>query len=124
MGKPEIPENYTLHSILSGSLDMDLDEIRIKEIGPITIQPLEVTTDSKLTSDSKVDMGLDDIRVKELPKIQLFMEMAMKPVRVHAPGKWNWALSVMGIEVLGFCIAGESMVVVEDYVPHKTEICV
>jgi hypothetical protein len=124
MSAPDIPDHYTINSIMSGGLDLDLDEIRIKEIAPITIQPLSLTSDSKLTSNSKVDMGLDNIRIKELPKIELFVEMAMKPVRVHAPGKWNWALSVMGIEVLGFCMAGESMVVVENYVPHKTELCV
>jgi hypothetical protein len=120
MSAPKIPTNYTITSTatLGGALDLDLDNIRIKEVAPINL-----TSNSKLTSDSKVDMGLNDIRIKELPRIDLNLQAAMKPTRVHFPVNLRFGLCAMGIELLAFCVCGESMVVVEDYVPHKTEVC-
>lgn len=126
MSAPKIPSNYTITSTttLGGALDLDLDNIRIKEIAPITVTSnSSLKSDSKLTSDSKVDMGLNDIRIKELPRIELNLQTAMKPTRVHFPVNLRFGLCTLGIELLAFCVCGESMVVVEDYVPHKTEVC-
>lgn len=126
MSAPKIPTNYTINSTatLGGALDLDLDNIRIKEIAPITLTSNStLKSDSKLTSDSKVDMGLNDIRIKELPRIELHLQTAMKPTRVHFPVNLRFGLCTLGIELLAFCVCGETMVVVEDYVPHKTEIC-
>ncbi len=127
MSSPKIPgPNYEIRSWanVSGSLDLDLDNIRIKEIAPITLTSnSSLKSDSTLTSESKVDMGLNDIRIKELPRIDLNVQTAMKPTRMHFPVNMRFGLCAMGIEVLAFCVCGESMVVVEDYVPHKTEIC-
>jgi hypothetical protein len=120
----KIPNPINSTVAVSGSLDMDLDNIHIKEIAPITLASTStVTSDSKLTSNSKVDMGLDNIRIKELPRIDLHLELAMKPTRVHFPVNLRFGLCTLGIELLAFSICGESMVVVEDYVPHKTEAC-
>ncbi len=127
MSAPKIPTNYTINSTatLGGALDLDLDNIRIKEIAPISLTTNStLQSDSKLTSDSKVDMGLNDIRIKELPRIELHVQTAMKPTRVHFPVNLRFGLCTLGIELLAFCVCGESMVVVEDYVPHKTEVCV
>jgi hypothetical protein len=120
MSDVKIPDKYTINSTtaVSGALDLDLDNIRIKEIAPISL-----TSDSKLTSTSKVDMGLDDIRIKELPRIDLHLETAMKPTRIHFPVNLRFGLCSLGIELLAFCVCGESMVVIEDYVPHRTEVC-
>lgn len=126
MGDVNIPDKYTIESTtaVSGALDLDLDNIRIKEIAPISLTSTStLTSDSKLTSTSKVDMGLDDIRIKELPRIDLHVETAMKPTRIHFPVNLRFGLCTLGIELLAFCVCGESMVVVEDYVPHKTEVC-
>lgn len=126
MGDVNIPDKYTINSTtaVSGALDLDLDNIRIKEIAPISLTSTStLTSDSKLTSTSKVDMGLDDIRIKELPRIDLHVETAMKPTRIHFPVNLRFGLCTLGIELLAFCVCGESMVVVEDYVPHKTEVC-
>lgn len=114
----DMPTEYTIHSTLSGSLDMDLDNIRIKEIAPVTL-----STDSNLNSTSTMDMGLDDIgiSVKELPRIRL--EVAMKPTRIHFPVNYKFGLCTMGMELFAFCVCGESMVIVEDYHPHSTEHC-
>ena len=126
MSAPKIPDTYTINSTtaVSGGLDLDLDNIHIKEIAPISLTSTStLTSDSKLTSTSKVDMGLDDIRIKELPRIDLHVETAMKPTRIHFPVNLRFGLCTLGIELLAFCVCGESMVVVEDYVPHKTEVC-
>lgn len=126
MGDVNIPDKYTINSTtaVSGALDLDLDNIRIKEIAPISLTSTStLTSDSKLTSTSKVDMGLDDIRIKELPRIDLHVETTMKPTRIHFPVNLRFGLCTLGIELLAFCVCGESMVVVEDYVPHKTEVC-
>jgi hypothetical protein len=124
MSAPEIPTNYTITSTatLAGALDLDLDNIRIKELAPITLTPITITPVT-LTTHSDLDMGLDDIRIKELPRIDLHVETAIKPTRVHFPVNLRFGLCTFGVELLAFCICGESMVVVEDYVPHKTEVC-
>jgi hypothetical protein len=105
-----IPKDYSL--TMSGGLDVDLNDIHIKEIAPITL-----TTDSSLKSDSKVDLGLDNIRIKEIPRI------AINPTRIHSPVNLRFGLCTLGFEVLAFTVCGESMVIVEDYHPHQTEAC-
>lgn len=118
----KIPSNYTITSTIGGMLDLDLDNIRIKEIPTITLETTtKVDPESKMTLDTTVDMGLDDIRIKELPVIQL--QASMKPTRVHFPTNLKFGLCSMGMELLSFTVCGESMVVVEDYVPHHTERC-
>ena len=126
MGSPSIPTNYTVTSNISGGLDVGLDDIRVKELPLINLQSAltsdsKVTSDSNITSDSKVDMGLDDIRIKELPRIEL--EFSMKPTRVHMPTHYKFCFTLFGSEVFEFALCGESMVIIEPYVPHKTECC-
>jgi hypothetical protein len=120
MSAPKIPNPWTINTTtnVGGALDAGLDDIHIKEIGPIAL-----TTTSTVNSDSKVDLGLDDIRIKELPRIELQVQTAMKPTRVHFPVNFRFGLSTLGMELVAFSICGESMVIVEDYVPHETEIC-
>ena len=119
MSPPSIPNPWTINtnSQIHGSLDLGLDDIHIKEIPAITLH-----TDSSLTSNSTVDMGLA-VRIKELPPIDLNVQLAMKPTRIHFPTDLKFGLCVMGRELLAVCICGESMVVIEDYVPHRTERC-
>lgn len=129
MSAPDIPTNYTVTSAVTiDSLDAGLDNIRIKEIGAVGLTSTNtltstnsVTSTSSLTSDSKVDLGLDNIRIKELPRIDL--QVAMKPTRIHFPVNLRFGVSSLGMELLTFSVCGESMVVIEDYVPHKTEVC-
>jgi hypothetical protein len=114
MSAPNIPDKYTVTvtSSVSGGLDLGLDDIRIKEIPTV-----------ELKTFSRLRMGLDDIRIKELPKIDLGVTIAMKPTRIHLPLHLRFCLSSMGMELLAFSICGEGMVVIEDYVPHRTELC-
>jgi hypothetical protein len=120
MSAPEFPNPLGVNSTvaLSGTLDLDLDNIRIKELAPIVM-----TSVSTLTSTSAVDIGLDEIRIKELPRIDLRIETAMKPTRVHLPVNLRFGLCTFGVELLAFCVCGETMMIVEDYVPHMTETC-
>ena len=129
MSAPDIPTSYTVNSTVTiDSLDAGLDNIRIKEIGGVGVTTTNTLTStntvnstSTVTSDSKVDLGLDNIQIKELPKIDL--QVAMKPTRVHFPVNLRFGVSSLGLELLSFSVCGESMVIVEDYVPHKTEVC-
>lgn len=128
MSAPDIPSSYTIHTTVGGSLDMDLDEIRVKELPTIAteVRVKELPTiksESAVTSESTVDMGLSDIRIRELPKVELCLEVAMKPTRVHLPVNLHFGLTTMGREILGLNLCGESMVVIEDYVPRRTEVC-
>lgn len=117
MSAPKIRDTYTINPAMALSGGLDLDNIRIKEIAPISLASTStLTSDSKLTSTSKADMGLDDIRSKELPRIDLHVETAMKPTRIHFPVNLRFGLRTLGIELPAFCVCGESMVVIEDYV--------
>lgn len=132
MSGPSIPSSYTINSAsnINGSLDVGLDDIQIKQLPAIVLNSTstlkstsELTSKSELTSNSTVDLGLDDIRVKELPPIDLRLQTSMKPTRIHFPLNITLAICGMGNELLSFSVCGESMVVVEDYVPRRTEEC-
>ncbi len=93
---------------------MGLDDVRIKELPIIKLQ-------AAITSDSKVNLGLDNLRIKELPKIEL--EFGMKPTRVHLPTHYQMCFSLLGMEMFKLALCGETMMITEPYVPHKTEEC-
>jgi hypothetical protein len=113
-----IPDKYDIHSTVGGGLDLGLDDVAISStIGG----GLNVGLDSTLHSESKVDLGLNDIRFKELPVINLLFQV--KPVRLHFPVDLKFSLRLLGTELLGVQLCGETMVVAEDYVPHATERC-
>jgi hypothetical protein len=125
-----IPSSYTINSTINGSLDVGLDDIKIQQLPVIVLNSTstltstsDVTTKSQLTSNSTVDLGLDDIRIKELPPIDLRLQISMKPTRIHFPLNMKLAICGMGNELLSFTVCGESMVVIEDYIPHRTEEC-
>jgi hypothetical protein len=129
---PSIPNPWTINtnSNINGSLDVGLDDIQIRQLPIIVLNSTstltstsELTSKSELTSNSTVDLGLDDIRIKELPPIDLRLQTSMKPTRIHFPLNMTLAICGMGTELLSFSVCGESMVVVEDYVPHRTEEC-
>ncbi len=121
MGSPSIPNPWNLNMNLAGGLDMDLDNIHIKEVNlPI----IKLETDSKLDAktDSKLAATTDSIiRIKELPVIRL--KMGMDPTRIHTPLNYKFGVAVLGMQLLSFDICGEGMVIIEDYKPHQTEQC-
>ena len=141
-----------------GCVDFDLDEIRIKELAPIKIgitelpninvngklDPVKLTTDSKLQSDSKlvtnnkldtdskvvtdsklqtdnkVDLDLD-VRIKELPQIDL--QFGLRPMRFHFPINYQFCIKLFGCKVFEFKTCGEGMIIAEDYKAKSTEKC-
>jgi len=133
--------DFDVASSISGTLDVGLDDIHVREVAKITTEStvdvglgevrvkelpvirLESSIKElpKIITESKVDLGLDDIRVKELPKFEV--EFSVKPVRVHLPGHHKVCISIFGVEVFSLAVCGESMVVAEPYLPHKTEVC-
>lgn len=136
---------------LGGSVDFDLDEIRIKELAPISIgitqlpqinlgvtqlpqlniavtdlPKIELDTNSKVTTDSTVktdsEVDLDlDVRIRELP--QLDVQLGFRPMRFHFPLHYRFCLSLFGFKIFEFETCGEGMVVAEDYQPRKAEQC-
>jgi hypothetical protein len=120
-----------LNSTLGGGVDIDLDNIRIKELPQIStnstvtlgLDNIHVKELPQINTNSTVALGLDNIRIKELPSLDLHLELALKPTRVHFPVNLRVGFCALGYEILSFCLCGESMVVTEDYKPHTAEGC-
>lgn len=120
MGKG-IPDKFTL--TLAGAADFDLDEIRVKEIAPISssitsIPPVELKPVSlAITQLPTIRL---DLAVKELPKID--MDVGLKPTRVSMPMNTHVCLKVLGLKLLDLSLCGENMVILEPYVPRRAEL--
>ncbi len=111
-----IPDHYNIHtdSTIGGTIDMN-STLAIKELPKIELDA-DVTTTSSLNSTSAVQLA-----ITELPVIRL--EFGMKPTRIHFPTNMKFNVCALGVEILSFGTCGESMVVIEDYVPHALEEC-
>lgn len=116
-----IPDKFTL--TLAGGADLDLDNIRIKEIPPISsaitsIAPLELKPVSlAITQLPTISL---DLAVKELPKID--MDIGLKPTRVTMPMNTHVCLKVFGLKLLDLSLCGENMVILEPYTPRRAEL--
>jgi len=134
MSAPDIPTEYTIH--IENVNDDLLGNIRIKEVQPITLQggTTAIKTESKMEggtnpikTESKLEGGTNPIKtdssisILKLPQIDL--QFGMRPTRVHMPVGLKFCVSIMGMQLLSFDVCGESMVIVEDYKPHKAELC-
>jgi hypothetical protein len=129
----EIPKKYTLN--MGGGVDLDLDEIRVKEFPANKLQT-DSTVDmglddirikefpaNPLKSEADIDMGLNDIRIKELPRIEMDTQVSIKPTRVHLPMNYTLHFGVLNMNLFSWSLCGEGMVVIEDYHKHHTETC-
>ena len=129
----DIPTTYTLN--LGGGVDLDLDNIRVKEFPANKLQTdsaVDMGLDdirikefpaNPLKSETKIDMGLNDIRIKEIPRIEMDTQIAIKPTRVHLPVNYSLHFGVLNMNLFSLSLCGEGMVVIEDYHKHRTEIC-
>ena len=119
-----IPQPFVINSSLNGALDLDLDEVRIKEIPTIHMEST-LKGDPKnpitMNSNNKVDLGLDNIQITKLPQINL--QISSKPTRVHFPLNYKLSFGSFGMELFSMNVCGEGMVIIEDYIPHDTEKC-
>jgi hypothetical protein len=121
MSSPDIPQHYwtDVDLTLGGSVDMGLDDIRINNIAPITLGTTStLTSTSALTTTNAVSLS-----VERLPRIQLDVTMAMRPTRISFPVNYKFGVKSMGMELFCFHVCGESMMIVEDYVPRPAELC-
>jgi hypothetical protein len=134
MSAPDIPTEYTVH--IENVNDDLLGNIRIKEVQPFTLQGgvTAIKSESKMEggtnpikTESKIEGGANSIKtdssisVMKLPQIDL--QFGMRPTRVHMPVGLKFCVSLLGLPLVSFDVCGESMVIVEDYKPHRTELC-
>jgi hypothetical protein len=84
---------------VSGGLDLDLDNIHVKEIPTIKLETA----------------------VTQLPRIRV--ELGLQPKRIHLPFHTEFGISVLGLRLLCFDVCGEGMVVIEEYERHEAEAC-
>ncbi len=127
MSAPDIPTEYTIHI---ENVDNDLlSNIRIMEVQPVTLQggATAIKTESKMeggTNPIKTESKMEtdsSISIMKLPQIDL--QLGMRPTRVHMPVGLKFCVSLLGMPLVSFDVCGESMVIVEDYTPHRTELC-
>ena len=127
MSAPDIPTEYTIHI---ENVDNDLlSNIRIMEVQPVTLQggATAIKTESRMEggtnpikTESKVETD-SSISIMKLPQIDL--QLGMRPTRVHMPVGLKFCVSLLGMPLVSFDVCGESVVIVEDYTPHRTELC-
>src|SRR4026209_1083474 len=127
MSAPDIPTEYTIHI---ENVDNDLlSNIRIMEVQPVTLQggATAIKTESRMeggTNPIKTERKVEtdsSISIMKLPQIDL--QLGMRPTRVHMPVGLKFCVSLLGMPLVSFDVCGESMVIVEDYTPHRTELC-
>jgi len=118
-----VPTDYTIHTDLSGDVNSTL-----------TLEPITATTTSTLdgTMTTTIDATTtSSMAITQLPTIQIGIthipridiRMGMAPTRIHMPVTMKFAICALGTELLSFVTCGESMVIIEDYVPHCMEKC-
>jgi hypothetical protein len=106
---------------VSGMVDVALNPVHVD---PITITPLSigitqlpvVQIDVKHVATIPIQLA-----ITQLPLID--MRFRMWPTRIHFPVNMKFAVCALGKELLSFEVCGESMIVVEDYAPHRMELC-
>ncbi|HEX7217053.1 MAG TPA: hypothetical protein VF578_22780 [Methylomirabilota bacterium] len=121
MSAPDIPTEYTIHI---ENVDNDLlSNIRIMEVQPVTLQggATAIKTESKMEGGANPIKTDSSISIMKLPQIDL--QLGMRPTRVHMPVGLKFCVSLLGLPLVSFDVCGESMVIVEDYTPHRTELC-
>lgn len=129
----KIPKNYTL--TLEGGVDLDLDNIRVKEFPANKLQTdsnVDMGLDdirikefpaNPIKSEADIDMGLNDIHIKELPRLEMDTQVSVKPTRIHLPMNYTLNFGVLNMNLFSMSLCGEGMVVIEDYQKHRTEKC-
>ena len=120
MSAPDIPTEYTIHI---ENVDNDLlSNIRIMEVQPVTLQggATAIKTESKMEGGANPIKTDSSISIMKLPQIDL--QLGMRPTRVHMPVGLKFCVSLLGMPLVSFDVCGESMVIVEGYTPHRTEL--
>jgi len=110
---------------LSVSVDADLDNVRVKEIAPVSL----AVTNIPILRFDPID---SNVNITNIPKIIIeadtrsTLDVAIKEIpdtRAHVPSHYQLGVSIFGVEVLNFSLCGESQVITEKYIPRRMEIC-
>jgi hypothetical protein len=123
MADVTIPDKYTI--TLAGHADMDLDDIHIKEVPPISMAVTSVPQVSLAIKElppislAITQLPTINLAIKELPKID--MDIGIKPTRVSMPMNTHICLKLLGLKLLDLSLCGENMVIIEPYVPRRAE---
>jgi hypothetical protein len=129
----EIPQVYTLN--IAGGVDLDLDNIHIKEFPGNKLQTdsiVDMGLDNirikefpanPIKSEANIDMGLNNIHIKELPRIEMDTQVSIKPTRIHLPMNYTLNFGLLNMNLFSVSLCGEGMVVIEDFYRHRTETC-
>jgi hypothetical protein len=102
-GTVGVNANATLNIPTLPKITIGLDPIQINPLS-LEIKPLDI-----------------NLAVTRLPLIDI--QFGFRPMRFHFPMNMKLAICALGKEVLSFGTCGESMLVIEDYVPHQRELC-
>jgi hypothetical protein len=98
------------------AVDLGLDNIHVK-VDPLELKldPLEIKLDPlELKLDPvKVDLGLDNINVCLSLAVTEFPRM-----RVCVPTKYDFGVCLLGIPIVKFSVAGETVIVTQDNPPR------
>jgi hypothetical protein len=120
-------------------VDVDLSDIRIKEVGEI--DPLTVHTPDLGNMGLRITQLPDlSIAVTELPELRLTIEKIPKivlesdstinmhikeipDIRAHLPANFKLGFSILGMEFFTIDLCGEAQMITEKYEPRGPEIC-
>ena len=127
-GGVNIPKDYTIKVGGDGttiSVDSDLDNIRIKEIAPVTVnsnvavtQP--IVTQSTAKSDAAIDLNVRplqvtsdsnsvvDVKPLAIDSCQTLKIAPLPPIKMEQPYSQHFGITYMGMEVWGINISGKS----------------
>ena len=118
----DIPNSYTVtlapQPLQTGVTvsGVGLNDIHIKEIPHITLDPVTLNANIAVTEIPHITLDPvtlnANIAITEIPSL-----------RVHMPARFDFGISLLGLEVLTFSLCGEAMIITEPYVPNECEIC-
>jgi hypothetical protein len=95
-------------STINTDIEVKLDPVDLK-IEPLSadikLEPLQVSTDSKLSSDSKSEIDVKPVAVDSCTTLKL---APLPPVCLEQPYSQHFGITFMGMELWGFNISGKS----------------
>jgi len=129
-GGVKIPSDYTIKLGSDGStihVDSDLDNIRLKEIAPVTInsnvavtQPIVTQSTSKSDSTAGVNLKVEPLKISSdstsaidvkplaIDSCQTLKLAPLPPIKIEQPYSQHFGITFMGMELWGFNVSGKS----------------
>jgi hypothetical protein len=124
---PSIPSSYTITLGGGTHIDTDLDNIRIKEIAPVTVnsnlavtQPIVTQSTSQSDSRASLDMKIEPLKVSSdstsqidvkplaIDSCQTLKLAPLPPIKMEQPYSQHFGITFAGMELWGFNLSGRS----------------